>query len=131
MISRSVGTILLLALPVIIQGTDPGKPKPILQSAVTDDIKGIQIQFEVREVKVNLHGRTESMYCLCADITNQHDEAESILLRYECQGQARTKEIRIAGRQQRLILVDRYIPIEGTNPENKYYFNLVQLEQSR
>jgi hypothetical protein len=131
MLTRYLYMILLLVLPVIIQGRDPGEPKSVFQSSIQGEIKGIKIQIEVREVKVCLHGRTESIYFLCADITNQRDEAKSMLLRYECQGQARTKEIKIAGKQQKLMLIDRYIPKDEINPESTYLFNLVLLEQNR
>jgi hypothetical protein len=131
MISRYFLTILFMALPAILPGTDPEKPESLLNPAVPDTIKGIRIQFEVREVKVFLHGSPESIYCLCADITNLQNEEEKMLLRYECLGQARTKEIEIAGRQQKFILVDRCRLQDEIHPGNKYLFTLIQLECSQ
>jgi hypothetical protein len=73
----------------------------------------------VKQVKVLYQGRAVKMYCLCADITNQNDRPERILVRYQCQGMAKAKEVEIGGRQQRIILVDKCMMTEESPADIK------------
>ena len=118
--------LILLVIPAILLGGVPGKMPYVITPDIPDTIKGIQIQFEVKQVKVLYQGRTVSIYCFCADITNNNDSPEKILVRYQCQGKAKTKKIEIGGRQQRIILVDKCI-LTGERPSDieEYYSQLV------
>ena len=118
--------LILLVIPAILLGGEPGKTQYVFAPDIPDTIKGIQIQFDVKQVKVLYQVRTVSIYCLCADITNNNDRPERTLVRYQCQGKAKTKNIEIGGRQQRIILVDKCI-LTGERPSDieEYYSQLV------
>ena len=128
MIPRMISMIILLAIPAIMQGGEPGKLRYVFKPDIPDTIKGIQIQFELKKVKVLYQGKTVNIYCLCADITNQNDRPERILVRYQCQGKAKEKEVEIGGSQQRIILVDKCMMTEESPTDIKEYFSFVLLE---
>ncbi len=120
--------LILLVIPAILLGGEPGKTPYVLTPDLPDTIKGIQIQFEVKQVKVLYQGRAVSICCLCADITNKNNSPEKILVRYQCQGKKKTKKIEIGGRQQRIILVDKCI-LTGERPSDiEEYYSLLVLE---
>ena len=120
--------LILLVIPAILLGGEPGKTQYVFAPDIPDTIKGIQIQFEVKQVKVLYQGRTVSIYCLCADITNRNDSPERILVRYQCQGNGKTKKIEIGGRQQRIILVDKCILTEERPSDIEEYYSHLVLE---
>ena len=120
--------LILLVIPAILLGGEPGKTQYVFVPDIPDTIKGIQIQFEVKQVKVLYQGRTVSIYCLCADITNRNDSPERILVRYQCQGKKKTKKIEIGGRQQRIILVDKCIMTEERQSDIEEYYSQLVLE---
>ncbi len=128
MIPRMLYMIIFLAMPAIVLGGEPGKLQYVFKPDIPDTIKGIQIQFEVKNVSVSYQGREVKIYCLCADITNQNDRPERILVRYQCQGKEKTKEVEIGGRQQRIILVDKCMQTEESPTDIKEYYSLVLLE---
>jgi hypothetical protein len=121
-------TLILLVIPAILLGGHPGKTQYVLTADIPDTIKGIQIRFEVRQVQVLYQGREVSVCCLCADITNKNGSPERILVRYQCQGKKKTKKIEIGGRQQRIILVDKFILTGELPSEIKKYYSLIGLE---
>jgi hypothetical protein len=120
--------LILLTMPAILPGVEAGKWKNILKPDFPDTIRGIQIQFEVKQVKRVYQDKVVNIYCLCADITNKNDSPERILIRYHCQEKAKSKVIEIGGRQQRIILVDKCLITEGSPADIKEYYNLVLLE---
>ncbi len=128
MIPRMRYMLILLAMPAIVLGGEPGKLRYVIKTDIPDTIKGIQIQLEVKQVKVLYQGNEVKIYCLCADITNQNDRPERILVRYQCQGKGKAKEVEIGGRQQRIILIDKCVmPVESPGDIKKFY-SLVMLE---
>jgi len=120
--------LILLVIPAILLGSEPGKTLYVFTPDIPDTIQGIQIQFEVKQVKVLYQGRAVSICCLCADITNQNDRTERILVRYQCQGKKKTKKIEIGGRQQRIILVDKCILTEERQSDIEEYYSQLVLE---
>ncbi len=128
MIPRMLYMIILLAMPAIVLGGEPGRLQYVFKPDIPDTIKGIQIQFEVKQVKVLYQGKTVNIYCLCADITNQNDRPDRILVRYQCQGKQKVKEVEIGGRQQRIILVDKCVMPEESLTDIKKIHSLVMLE---
>ena len=120
--------LILLVIPAILLGGEPGKTQYVFARDIPDTIKGIQIQFEVKQVKVLYQGRTVTIFCLCADITNRNDSPERILVRYQCQGKKKTKKIEIGGRQQRIILVDKCILTEERQSNIEEYYSQFVLE---
>jgi len=128
MIPRMLYMIILLALPTIVHGGEPGRLRYVFKPDIPDTIKGLQIQFEVKQVMVLYQGREVKIYCLCADITNQKDRPERILVRYQCQGKAKAKEVDIGGRQQRIILIDKCVMPEESLTDIKKFYSLVMLE---
>jgi hypothetical protein len=103
----------------------------IFKPDIPDTIKGIQIKFEVKQVKVTNKGRAVRIYCLCADITNKNEKAQNLLVRYQCQGEPKTRKIEIEGRQQRIILVDKCIMSGENSPEIEEFYGLLGLEYSQ
>ncbi len=128
MIPRILHISFLLAIPAILLGQESGKLRYKFKPDIPDTVKGIQIQFEVKEVKVLHQDGEVYAYYLCADITNQNDRPEKILVRYQCQGQEKTKEIVIGERQQRIILVDKCITPEQNPADLRDFYSLVLLE---
>ena len=120
--------IILLVIPAILLGSEPGKTRYVFTPDIPDTIKGIQIQFEVKQVKVKYQGRAVSLCCLCADIANKNSGSERILVRYQCQGKKKTKKIEIGGRQQRIILVDKCILTEERQSDIEEYYSQLVLE---
>jgi hypothetical protein len=120
--------IILLAIPAIILGGEPGRSKYVFKTDIPNKIKGIQIQFEVKQVKMSYQGKTVYIYCLYADITNQNDRPEKILVRYQCQGKRKAKEVEMGGRQQRIILVDKCMMAEECPSDIKKLYRLGMLE---
>jgi hypothetical protein len=123
--------LILLAMPAIIWGGEPGKLRYVFKPEIPDTIHGIQIQFEVKQVKVLYQGRTVKICCLCADITNQNEGPERILVKYQCQGKTMEKEVRIGGSQQRIILVDKCMKTEKSPTDIKEYYSLVLIEYAQ
>jgi len=120
--------LILLVIPAILLGSEPGKTLYVFTPDIPDTIQGIQIQFEVKQVKVLYQGRAVSICCLCADITNKNGSSERILVRYQCQGKKKTKKIEIGGRQQRIILVDKCILTEERQSDIEEYYSQLVLE---
>ncbi len=58
MIPRMLYMIILLAMPDIMMGGEPGRLGYVFKPDIPDTIKGIQIQFEVKQVKVLYQGKT-------------------------------------------------------------------------
>ena len=128
MITRMISMIFLLAIPSVMLGGEQGNLRYVFKPDIPDTIKGIQIQFEVKQVEVLYQGKKVNIYCLCADITNQNDRPERILVRYQCHGKAKEKEVEIGGRQQRIFLVDKCMMTEERPTNIKEYYSLVLLE---
>lgn len=128
MIPRMIFILVFMAIPAIILGGEPGKQGYVFKADISDSINGIQIQFEVKQVKVLYEGRKVSFYCLCADIINKNKEPERIMVRYQCQGEAKEKEVQIGGYQQRIILVDKCMKKEDCSIDIKEFYTLVLLE---
>ena len=128
MIPRLISMIILLVIPASMLGGEPGKLLYAFKPDIPDTIKGIHIQFEVKLVKVSQRGNTINIYCLCADITNQNDRTERILVRYQCQGNAKAKKVEIGGRQQRIFLVDKCMMAEEYPSDIKKFYRLGMLE---
>jgi hypothetical protein len=131
MIPRMIFKIILLAMPAIMLGGEQGKLLYVFKPDIPDTIKGIHIQFEVKLLKVSHQGKTINIYCLCADITNQNDRTERILVRYQCQGNAKAKKVEIGGRQQRIFLVDKCMMAEEYPSDMKKFYRLGMLEFSQ
>jgi len=131
MIPRMIFMIILLAMPAIMLGGEQGKLLYVFKPDIPDTIKGIHIQFEVKLLKVSHQGKTINIYCLCADITNQNDRTERILVRYQCQGNAKAKKVEIGGRQQRIFLVDKCMMAEEYPSDMKKFYRLGMLEFSQ
>lgn len=128
MIPKLISILMFVTIPLLLLGGEPGKSVYVFKAAIPDSIIGIQIQFEVKQVKVLYEGRSVSFYCLCADIINQNKEPERILIRYKCQGEAKEKEIEIGGCQQRIILVDKCMKKEDCSIDIKDFYSLLLLE---
>lgn len=128
MILRILYMIILLAMPAIVLGGEPGRLRYVFKPDIPDMIIGLQIQFEVKQVKVLYQGSEVKIYCLCADITNQNDRPERILVRYQCQGKAKAMEVDIGGRQQRIILIDKCVMPEESLTDIKKFYSMVMLE---
>ncbi len=128
MIPRMLYMIILLVMPAIVLGGEPGRFRYVFKPDIPDTIKGIEIQFEVKQVKVLYQGKKVNIYCLCADITNQNGRPGRILVRYQCQGKEKAKEVEIGGRQQRIILVDKCVMPEESLTDIKKFYSLVMLE---
>ena len=136
MIRRLINMMILLTIPALVMGHEQGKTSYILKPVMPiGAIKGIQIQFEVREINVIRQGKTLNILCLCADVTNPDEAPESLMVMYECLGQARVKELRLGGRQQKILLIDKCIltgeMTDEMRPDIGAYFNLVYFEFSR
>ena len=131
MILRMISMIILLVIPASMLGGEPGKLLYVFKPDIPDTIKGIHIQFEVKLVKVSQRGNTINIFCLCADITNQNKWTEKILVRYQCQGNAKAKKVEIGGRQQRIILVDKCMKTEESSTDLKDYYSHVLVEYSQ
>lgn len=128
LIPRMFHMLILLLVPAILLGGEPGKTQYVFTPDIPDTINGIQIQFEVKQVKVLYQGRAVSIYCLYANMTNKNDSPERILVRYQCQGKGKTRKIEIGGRQQRIILVDKCI-LTGERPSDiEEYYSLLVVE---
>jgi len=128
MIPRLISMIILLAIPASMLGGEPGKLLYAFKPDIPDTIKGIHIQFEVKLVEFSQGGNTVNIYCLCADITNQNDRTEIILIRYQCQGNAKAKKVKIGGRQQRILLVDKCMMTKEYPTDIKKLYQLGMLE---
>ncbi len=128
MIPQILHLFILLAIPAIALGGEPDGPPYIFKPDIPNSIKGLQIQFEVKQAKVLLQGRAVNVYCLCADITNQNDHPERILVRYQCMGKAKSKEVEIKRNQQRIIMVDKCMMREEGPADLKEYYSLVLME---
>jgi hypothetical protein len=131
MIPQILQLFVLLTIPASMLGGEPGRSSYVFKPVIPDTIKGIQIQFEVKQTKVVYQGRAVNIYCLCADITNQNDQPERIRIRYQCQGKAKSKEVEIKGNQQRIILVDKCMMTEESPTDIKEYYDLVLLEYGK
>jgi len=128
MIARMISMIMLLAIPTSMLGGEPGKLLYVFKPDIPENIQGIYIQFEVKLVKVSQQGKTINIYCLCADITNQNERIEKILVRYQCQGNAKSKKVEIGGRQQRIFLVDKCMMAEDYPSDIKKLYGLEMIE---
>ena len=53
---------------------------------------------------------------------------EKILVRYQCRQREKAKEIIVAGRQQKIILIDKCLMTAENYTNLKEYYNLVLLE---
>jgi hypothetical protein len=120
--------LIMLAMQTILLGGEISKSPYVIKPDIPDTIKGIQIQFEVKQVKIFNQGREVEIYCLCADITNMNDRSQSILVRYRCKGVPKKRKIEIGGRQQRIILVDKCIMSDESSPEIEEFYSLLDLE---
>ncbi len=119
---------LMIMIPSILLGGEIEKSPYVIKPDIPDTIIGIQIQFEVKLVKVFYQGREVGIYCLCADITNKNDRGQSFLVRYQCQGVPKIRKLEIGGRQQKIILVDKCI-MSGESPtEIEELYSLFDLE---
>lgn len=128
MILRIISVLIVLAFPAILLGEDPGKIVYQFKADIPDSIKGIQIQFEVKEVKVRYQGKMVDVFCLCAAITNQNYEPERIRVRFQCQGKTMEKEVEIGKCQQRILLIHKSMNAEESPPALEDFYSLVQLE---
>ena len=112
MIPRIISLLLLVNIPLLLLGGGSEKYSYVFHADIPDSIKGIDILFEVKQVKVLYQGKMVNVFCLCTDITNQNRESKRIRIRYQCQGKNLEKEIEIGGGQQRIFLVDKSMNTE-------------------
>jgi hypothetical protein len=131
MIFRILHILTIVAIPAVLLGSGPGKSFHVFKPDIPDTIRGIQIQFEVKQLKSYHEDNPVHIYCLCADIVNQNKRTERILVRYQCQGKQKSREIEIGANQQKIILVDKCLMTEENAAYMHEYFSLLGLDYKR
>ena len=103
------------------------RPLTVFKPQLPDSVRGVDIVFEVSEIRFNPGGKTIHLCCLSANIVNKNSEPIVLTISYSFQKEKRSREISVGPYQQKIIILDKQEVQTSSRSEMKQLYGSIEL----